>query len=130
MCVYFKAFLHCCLLLYYCRFLNTAVVFFPSDTLCLCAVCVCVIEGRLEKNSVAAFLLMIKNMLRNHPANQESLLQCHGPPIIGAMLCKVRTHILMQTYTQLSIERASGGLEGHIGVCDFKVEHPVRKHLC
>jgi len=56
-------------------------------------VCVCVLEGRLEKNSVAAFLLMIKNMLRNHPANQESLLQCHGPPIIGAMLGKVHTHI-------------------------------------
>lgn len=53
--------------------------------------CVYVLEGRLEKNSVAAFLLMIKNMLRNHPANQESLLQCHGPPIIGSMLGKVRT---------------------------------------
>lgn len=75
---------------------------------------VCVLEGRLEKNSVAAFLLMIKNMLRNHPANQESLLQCHGPPIIGAMLGKVRTH------AHWSIERASGGLTGHIGVCDFK----------
>uniref|UniRef100_A0A671LZ83 Neurobeachin-like protein 2 n=1 Tax=Sinocyclocheilus anshuiensis TaxID=1608454 RepID=A0A671LZ83_9TELE len=51
-------------------------------------------EGRLEKNSVAAFLLMIKNMLRNHPANQESLLQCHGPPIIGAMLCKVPSSMM------------------------------------
>ncbi|XP_057195455.1 neurobeachin-like protein 2 isoform X2 [Triplophysa rosa] len=51
-------------------------------------------EGRLEKNSVAAFLLMIKNMLRNHPANQESLLQCHGPPIIGAMLSKVPSRMM------------------------------------
>uniref|UniRef100_A0A672LME2 Neurobeachin-like protein 2 n=1 Tax=Sinocyclocheilus grahami TaxID=75366 RepID=A0A672LME2_SINGR len=51
-------------------------------------------EGRLEKNSVAAFLLMIKNMLRNHPANQESLLQFHGPPIIGAMLCKVPSSMM------------------------------------
>lgn len=63
---------------------------FPA--LRLCATSLCVTEGRLEKNSVAAFLLMIKNMLRNHPANQESLLQVHGPPIIGAMLSKVRTH--------------------------------------
>uniref|UniRef100_A0A8C2FXH5 Neurobeachin-like 2 n=1 Tax=Cyprinus carpio TaxID=7962 RepID=A0A8C2FXH5_CYPCA len=46
------------------------------------------------KNSVAAFLLMIKNMLRNHPANQESLLQCHGPPIIGAMLGKVPSSMM------------------------------------
>ncbi|XP_073782067.1 neurobeachin-like protein 2 isoform X3 [Danio rerio] len=51
-------------------------------------------EGRLEKNSVAAFLLMIKNMLRNHPANQESLLQCHGPAIIGAMLGKVPSSMM------------------------------------
>uniref|UniRef100_A0A8C2F1L4 Neurobeachin-like protein 2 n=1 Tax=Cyprinus carpio TaxID=7962 RepID=A0A8C2F1L4_CYPCA len=51
-------------------------------------------KGRLEKNSVAAFLLMIKNMLRNHPANQESLLQCHGPPIIGAMLGKVPSSMM------------------------------------
>uniref|UniRef100_A0A8C2FZH6 Neurobeachin-like 2 n=1 Tax=Cyprinus carpio TaxID=7962 RepID=A0A8C2FZH6_CYPCA len=44
--------------------------------------------------TVAAFLLMIKNMLRNHPANQESLLQCHGPPIIGAMLGKVPSSMM------------------------------------
>ncbi|XP_030605793.1 neurobeachin-like protein 2 isoform X4 [Archocentrus centrarchus] len=46
-------------------------------------------EGRLERNSVAAFLLMVKNLIRQHPVNQESLLQCHGPSIIGAMLSKV-----------------------------------------
>lgn len=63
-----------------------------TDIKPIAGVCVCVLEGRLEKNCVAAFLLMIKNMLRNHPANQESLLQCHGPPIIGAMLGKVRAH--------------------------------------
>ncbi|XP_074539600.1 neurobeachin-like protein 2 isoform X1 [Halichoeres trimaculatus] len=46
-------------------------------------------EGRLERNSIAAFLLMVKNMIHHHPVNQESLLQCHGPSIIGAMLSKV-----------------------------------------
>ncbi|KAL0985478.1 hypothetical protein UPYG_G00157390 [Umbra pygmaea] len=46
-------------------------------------------EGRLERNSVAAFLLMVKNLIRHHPVNQESLLHSHGPAIIGAMLTKV-----------------------------------------
>ncbi|XP_044063308.1 neurobeachin-like protein 2 isoform X3 [Siniperca chuatsi] len=46
-------------------------------------------EGRLERNSIAAFLLMVKNLIRHHPVNQESLLHCHGPSIIGAMLSKV-----------------------------------------
>ncbi|XP_077576978.1 neurobeachin-like protein 2 isoform X3 [Stigmatopora nigra] len=46
-------------------------------------------EARLERNSIASFLLMLKNMIRRHPVNQESLLQCHGPSIIGAMLSKV-----------------------------------------
>uniref|UniRef100_A0A674B7R4 Neurobeachin-like protein 2 n=1 Tax=Salmo trutta TaxID=8032 RepID=A0A674B7R4_SALTR len=56
--------------------------------ICVC-VCVCVSDGRLERNSVAAFLLMVKNLIRHHPVNQESLLNCHGPSIIGAMLTKV-----------------------------------------
>lgn len=47
-------------------------------------------EGRLERNSVAAFLLLVKNFIRCHPVNQESLVQCHGPAIIGALLQKVR----------------------------------------
>lgn len=46
-------------------------------------------ESRLERNSVAAFLLLLKNFLRNHAVNQESLVQCHGPAIIGALLHKV-----------------------------------------
>uniref|UniRef100_A0A8D3CGL3 Neurobeachin-like protein 2 n=1 Tax=Scophthalmus maximus TaxID=52904 RepID=A0A8D3CGL3_SCOMX len=46
-------------------------------------------EGRLERNSIAAFLLMVKNLIRHHPVNQESLLHCHGPSIMGAMLSKV-----------------------------------------
>ncbi|XP_069067022.1 neurobeachin-like protein 2 isoform X2 [Pleurodeles waltl] len=46
-------------------------------------------EGRLERNSVAAFLLMVKNFIQHHPVNQESMLQCHGPAIIGALLQKV-----------------------------------------
>uniref|UniRef100_A0A4W6DRB4 Neurobeachin-like protein 2 n=1 Tax=Lates calcarifer TaxID=8187 RepID=A0A4W6DRB4_LATCA len=46
-------------------------------------------EGRLERNSIAAFLLMVKNLIRHHPVNQESLLHCHGPSTIGAMLSKV-----------------------------------------
>ncbi|XP_078109197.1 neurobeachin-like protein 2 isoform X2 [Sander vitreus] len=46
-------------------------------------------EARLERNSIAAFLLMVKNLIRHHPVNQESLQRCHGPSIIGAMLSKV-----------------------------------------
>nr|XP_054591731.1 neurobeachin-like protein 2 isoform X3 [Nothobranchius furzeri] len=46
-------------------------------------------ESRLERNSIAAFLLMVKNLIRHHNINQEILLQCHGPKIIGAMLNKV-----------------------------------------
>lgn len=52
--------------------------------------CPCLAESRLERNSVAAFLLLVKNFIRNHPVNQESLVQCHGPAIIGALLQKVR----------------------------------------
>ncbi|XP_010148165.1 PREDICTED: neurobeachin-like protein 2, partial [Eurypyga helias] len=44
---------------------------------------------RLERNTVAAFLLLVKNFIQNHPVNQESLVQCHGPAIIGALLQKV-----------------------------------------
>lgn len=33
-------------------------------------------------------------MIRHHPVNQESLLHCHGPSIIGAILSKVSaTHV-------------------------------------
>ncbi|NXI79511.1 NBEL2 protein, partial [Rhipidura dahli] len=46
-------------------------------------------ESRLERNSVAAFLLLVKNFVRNHAVNQESLVQCQGPAIIGALLHKV-----------------------------------------
>ncbi|XP_075444218.1 neurobeachin-like protein 2 isoform X2 [Ascaphus truei] len=46
-------------------------------------------ESRLERNGVAAFLLMVKNFIQHHHVNQESLLQCHGPAIIGALLQKV-----------------------------------------
>ncbi|XP_075884079.1 neurobeachin-like protein 2 isoform X3 [Nelusetta ayraudi] len=46
-------------------------------------------EGRLERNSIAAFLLLVKNLIRRHPINQDGLLQCHGPSVIGAMLAKV-----------------------------------------
>lgn len=49
----------------------------------------CLAESRLERNSVAAFLLLVKNFIQNHPVNQESLVQCHGPAIIGALLQKV-----------------------------------------
>ncbi|CAL8247132.1 unnamed protein product [Lota lota] len=51
-------------------------------------------ESRLEKNSVAAFLLMVKNLIRHHPVNQESLLHCHGPSTIGAMLGKVPGRVI------------------------------------
>ncbi|XP_056618979.1 LOW QUALITY PROTEIN: neurobeachin-like protein 2 [Triplophysa dalaica] len=74
-------------------------------------------EGRLEKNSVAAFLLMIKNMLRNHPANQESLLQCHGPPIIGAMLSKVPSRMMDMSVlmaTQFLLKQVSNEGNNHL----------------
>ncbi|NXV12005.1 NBEL2 protein, partial [Cepphus grylle] len=51
-------------------------------------------ESRLERNSVAAFLLLVKNFIQNHPVNQESLVQCHGPAIIGALLQKVSGQLL------------------------------------
>lgn len=44
----------------------------------------------MEKNAVAAFLLMLRNFLQGHPVNQESLVHCQGPAIIGALLRKVR----------------------------------------
>lgn len=47
------------------------------------------LESRLERNSIAAFLLMLKNLIRQHPVNQESLLHCYGPSIVGALLSKV-----------------------------------------
>ncbi|XP_057622636.1 neurobeachin-like protein 2 isoform X1 [Chionomys nivalis] len=46
-------------------------------------------EERMEKNAVAAFLLMLRNFLQGHTVNQESLVQCQGPAIIGALLRKV-----------------------------------------
>ncbi|XP_066487542.1 neurobeachin-like protein 2 [Tiliqua scincoides] len=51
-------------------------------------------EGRLERNGVAAFLLLVKNFIRGHPVNQESLVQCHGPAIIGALLQKVSSQMI------------------------------------
>ncbi|XP_026698479.1 neurobeachin-like protein 2 [Athene cunicularia] len=51
-------------------------------------------ESRLERNSVAAFLLLVKNFIQNHLVNQESLVQCHGPAIIGALLQKVSSPLL------------------------------------
>ncbi|XP_066208131.1 neurobeachin-like protein 2 isoform X1 [Saccopteryx leptura] len=46
-------------------------------------------EERMERNAVAAFLLMLRNLLRGHPVNQDSLVQCQGPAVIGALLRKV-----------------------------------------
>ncbi|XP_045434738.1 neurobeachin-like protein 2 isoform X2 [Pipistrellus kuhlii] len=46
-------------------------------------------EERMERNAVAAFLLMLRNFLQGHPVNQESLVQCQGPAILGALLRKV-----------------------------------------
>lgn len=46
-------------------------------------------EERMERNAVAAFLLMLRNVLQGHAVNQESLVQCQGPAIIGALLRKV-----------------------------------------
>lgn len=44
----------------------------------------------MERNAVGAFLLMLRNFLQGHTVNQESLVQCQGPAIIGALLRKVR----------------------------------------
>ncbi|XP_060638681.2 neurobeachin-like protein 2 [Anolis sagrei] len=51
-------------------------------------------ESRLERNGVAAFLLLVKNFIRGHAVNQESLVQCHGPAIIGALLQKVSSQAM------------------------------------
>uniref|UniRef100_A0A8C5MFF3 Neurobeachin-like protein 2 n=1 Tax=Leptobrachium leishanense TaxID=445787 RepID=A0A8C5MFF3_9ANUR len=71
-------------------------------------------ESRLERNGVAAFLLMIKNFIQYHPVNQESLLQCHGPAIIGALLQKVSPLVLDMNVlmaSQMLMDQMS--LEGH-----------------
>ncbi|XP_018596219.2 neurobeachin-like protein 2 isoform X1 [Scleropages formosus] len=68
------------------------------------------IEGRLERNGVAAFLLMVKNLLKQHHVNQESLLHCHGPAIIGAMLQKVPSSMMDMSVLmacQLLLEQVS-----------------------
>ncbi|XP_020371025.1 neurobeachin-like protein 2 isoform X1 [Rhincodon typus] len=49
-------------------------------------------ESKLERNSVAAFLLLVKNLIRNHAINQENFIQCNGPAVIGALLQKVPSH--------------------------------------
>ncbi|XP_078072023.1 neurobeachin-like protein 2 isoform X3 [Mustelus asterias] len=49
-------------------------------------------ENKLERNSVAAFLLLVKNLTRNHTINQENFIQCNGPAVIGALLQKVPSH--------------------------------------
>ncbi|XP_078396983.1 neurobeachin-like protein 2 isoform X4 [Cetorhinus maximus] len=49
-------------------------------------------ESKLERNSVAAFLLLVKNLTRNHTINQENFIQCNGPAVIGALLQKVPSH--------------------------------------
>ncbi|XP_006868866.1 PREDICTED: neurobeachin-like protein 2 [Chrysochloris asiatica] len=67
-------------------------------------------EERMERNAVAAFLLMLRNFLHGHPVNQESLVQCQGPAIIGALLRKVPSwamdmNVLMST--QLLMEQVA-----------------------
>uniref|UniRef100_A0A4W4FS75 Neurobeachin-like protein 2 n=1 Tax=Electrophorus electricus TaxID=8005 RepID=A0A4W4FS75_ELEEL len=81
-------------------------------------------EGRLERNSVAAFLLMVKNMLRNHPVNQESLIHCHGPTTIGAMLSKVPSSMMDMTVLmacQLLLEQVS--IEGNSALLSQLYQH-------
>ncbi|XP_006893098.1 PREDICTED: LOW QUALITY PROTEIN: neurobeachin-like protein 2 [Elephantulus edwardii] len=71
-------------------------------------------EERLERNAVAAFLLMLRNFLQGHPVNQESLMQCQGPAIIGALLRKVPSwamdmNVLMSTQLLMEQVVAEGG---------------------
>ncbi|KAM8967194.1 neurobeachin-like protein 2 [Pelodytes ibericus] len=81
-------------------------------------------ESRLERNGVAAFLLLVKNFLQSHPANQESLLQCHGPAIIGALLQKVSPltldmNVLMAS--QMLMDQISS--EGHGLLLHYLYQH-------
>ncbi|XP_063076336.1 neurobeachin-like protein 2 isoform X2 [Engraulis encrasicolus] len=81
-------------------------------------------ECRLERNSVAAFLLMVKNMLRQHPVNQESLLHCQGPAIIGAMLSKVPSSVMDMSVLmacQFLLEQVSS--EGHSALLSQLYQH-------
>nr|XP_032813242.1 neurobeachin-like protein 1 isoform X1 [Petromyzon marinus] len=43
-------------------------------------------EARLEGSHVACFLLLLRNFVRNHPANQESLAQSQGMATVGALI--------------------------------------------
>ncbi|CAH6777630.1 neurobeachin-like protein 2 isoform X2 [Phodopus roborovskii] len=72
-------------------------------------------EERMERNAVAAFLLMLRNFLQGHPVNQESLVQCQGPAIIGALLRKVPSwamdmNVLMSA--QLLMEQVAADSSG------------------
>ncbi|XP_075403354.1 neurobeachin-like protein 2 isoform X1 [Tenrec ecaudatus] len=71
-------------------------------------------EERMERNAVAAFLLMLRNFLQGHVANQESLVQCQGPAILGALLRKVPSwamdmNVLMSTQLLMEQVAAEGG---------------------
>lgn len=81
-------------------------------------------ESRLERNAVAAFLLLVKNFIRHHPVNQESLVQCHGPAIIGALLQKVSSllmdmNVLMAS--QILMEQVAA--EGQIFLLHLLYQH-------
>ncbi|KAM6169581.1 LOW QUALITY PROTEIN: neurobeachin-like protein 2 [Rhynchocyon petersi] len=72
------------------------------------------LEERMERNAVAAFLLMLRNFLKGHTVNQESLVQCQGPAIIGALLRKVPSwamdmNVLMSTQLLMEQVLAEGG---------------------
>ncbi|KAM5291942.1 neurobeachin-like protein 2 [Ctenodactylus gundi] len=71
-------------------------------------------EERMAKNAVAAFLLMLRNFLQGHTVNQESLVQCQGPAIIGALLRKVPSwamdmNVLMSAQLLMEQVSAEGG---------------------
>ncbi|XP_044151242.1 neurobeachin-like protein 2 isoform X2 [Bufo gargarizans] len=81
-------------------------------------------ESRLERNGVAAFLLMVKNFIQGHPTNQESLLQCHGPAVIGALLQKVSPltldmNVLMAS--QMLMDQIAS--EGHHYLLHYLYQH-------
>uniref|UniRef100_A0A4X1T8Z4 Neurobeachin-like protein 2 n=1 Tax=Sus scrofa TaxID=9823 RepID=A0A4X1T8Z4_PIG len=70
-------------------------------------------EERMERNAVAAFLLMLRNFLQGHAVNQESLVQCQGPAIIGALLRKVPSwamdmNVLMSAQLLMELVAAEG----------------------
>ncbi|XP_013384976.1 neurobeachin-like protein 1 [Lingula anatina] len=51
-------------------------------------------DSHLEKNYVAGFLGLVRNMLQNNRVNQENMIQTNGMAVIGALLQKVPVAVI------------------------------------